>query len=127
MKYYTCTRVEVAGRARAGRADRLYGRRRLRTVRRGKPAPALWNALLEAGKSEGLEPAGLGARDMLRLEAGMPLYGFDRTPQERADGAVALGDARQRLLGELARRTLAHVDARASSRALGAAIRPPPR
>ncbi|QSX34452.1 glycine cleavage system aminomethyltransferase GcvT [Shewanella avicenniae] len=36
-------------------------------------APALWQALLEAG----VKPAGLGARDTLRLEAGMNLYGQD--------------------------------------------------
>lgn len=37
----------------------------------------IWNALLEAGKAHGLKPAGLGCRDTLRLEAGMPLYGND--------------------------------------------------
>jgi aminomethyltransferase len=34
----------------------------------------LWDALLEAGKPQGLLPAGLGARDTLRLEAGYALY-----------------------------------------------------
>lgn len=38
-------------------------------------AGRLWDALLEAGAGAGLIPAGLGARDTLRLEAGMPLYG----------------------------------------------------
>jgi aminomethyltransferase len=38
-------------------------------------APALWEALLEAGEGSGLVPAGLACRDSLRLEAGMPLYG----------------------------------------------------
>ena len=36
-----------------------------------------WHALLEAGKPEGTLPCGLGARNTLRLEAGMLLYGHD--------------------------------------------------
>lgn len=44
-------------------------------------APRLWDALLEAGKAEGLVPCGLGARDTLRLEAGMPLYGHELTEE----------------------------------------------
>ena len=38
---------------------------------------ALWNALLEAGRAVGLLPCGLGARNTLRLEAGMRLYGHE--------------------------------------------------
>jgi aminomethyltransferase len=38
-------------------------------------APALWNALLEAGRDEGLVPCGLGERDTLRFESALPLYG----------------------------------------------------
>ena len=39
--------------------------------------PKLWNLLLETGKEQGLIPCGLGARDTLRLEAAMPLYGHE--------------------------------------------------
>lgn len=40
-------------------------------------AEAVWEQLLLAGKSQGLLPAGLGARDTLRLEAGFALYGHE--------------------------------------------------
>ena len=40
-------------------------------------AASLWNLLLEAGGEDGLIPCGLGARDTLRLEAAMPLYGHE--------------------------------------------------
>jgi len=40
-------------------------------------APKLWDLLLESGGDEGLIPCGLGARDTLRLEAAMPLYGHE--------------------------------------------------
>jgi aminomethyltransferase len=40
-------------------------------------AGTLWDLLLEAGATHGLVPAGLGARDTLRLEAGLRLYGQD--------------------------------------------------
>ena len=49
-------------------------------------AEEMWDTLLEAGKEEGLVPCGLGARDTLRMEAAMPLYGHemndDITPLE---------------------------------------------
>ncbi len=55
-------------------------------------AVAVWRRLLEVGGPEGLVPAGLGARDSLRLEMGYPLYGNDldeaHTPLEAGLGWV---------------------------------------
>lgn len=64
-------------------------------------APGLWEALLQAGSGPvpGPVPAGLAARDTLRLEAGMPLHGHELTrethPAEAGVGrAVQLADGR---------------------------------
>nr|WP_143242310.1 glycine cleavage system aminomethyltransferase GcvT [Bhargavaea cecembensis] len=48
-------------------------------------ARALWTEILRAGEPDGLLPAGLGARDTLRFEAGLPLYG-----QELSDSVSPL-------------------------------------
>ncbi len=57
---------------------------------------ALWDALLAAGAPHGLVPAGLAARDTLRLEAGMPLYGhelsLDMVPGQAGLGRVVAID-----------------------------------
>ncbi len=60
-------------------------------------AAHVWNALLDAGRDDGLIPAGLGARDSLRLEVGYILYGNDlderRTPLEANLGWVVKLDS----------------------------------
>ncbi len=57
-------------------------------------ATALWDALRGAGEPFGLVPCGLAARDTLRLEAGMPLYGhelgFDIAPAQAGLGRVVV-------------------------------------
>lgn len=59
-------------------------------------APALWDELLATGAEHGLVPAGLAARDTLRLEAGMPLYGHelsrDIVPAQAGLGRVVAAD-----------------------------------
>ncbi|MBT2474811.1 glycine cleavage system protein T [Microbacterium sp. ISL-103] len=63
---------------------------------RAADASALWDALLEAGEAHGLVPAGLAARDTLRLEAGMPLYGHELSretkPSQAGLGRVVVAD-----------------------------------
>lgn len=44
-------------------------------------AVELWDKILEAGSEEGLVPAGLGARDTLRFEVALPLYGQELSPE----------------------------------------------
>lgn len=46
-----------------------------------KAAIAIWNLLLKEGKEDGLIPCGLGARDTLRLEAKLCLYGQELSPE----------------------------------------------
>jgi aminomethyltransferase len=75
-------------------------------------AARLWEALLEGGRAEGLVPAGLGARDSLRLESAYRLYGSDMddetTPLEAGLGWVVKLDkgefiGRDALLAQRAR------------------------
>jgi aminomethyltransferase len=49
----------------------------LELIVRKEDAPRVWENILMAGRNLGIKPAGLGARDTLRLEAGMPLYGHE--------------------------------------------------
>lgn len=73
-------------------------------------AGVVWDTLMEAGAGAGLVPAGLGSRDTLRLEAGMPLYGqeLDRatTPFEAGLGRVVKFDKPGDFVGRSALETM---------------------
>src|SRR2546427_4745409 len=78
-------------------------------------APVLWRALVDTGSPDGLVPAGLGARDTLRLEAGYMLYGNDidetTTPLEAPLGWTIKFEkgefiGREALLAQKERRTV---------------------
>ena len=74
-------------------------------------AEELWDALQAAGGPLGMVPVGLGARDTLRLEAGMPLYGNDldtsTNPYEAGLGSVVKLDKPEDFVGRAALRKIA--------------------
>ncbi|GAC1654903.1 MAG: glycine cleavage system aminomethyltransferase GcvT [Vulcanimicrobiaceae bacterium] len=77
MKYYFCSRGAVYGKSAIIARTGYTGEDGFELFVDAADAGAIWNRLLQEKKAAGLEPAGLGARDVLRLEAGMPLYGHE--------------------------------------------------
>jgi aminomethyltransferase len=77
IKYYWFSTGEVAGVAGTISRTGYTGEDGFEVFVPPAAAERVWNAILQAGKSAGVVPAGLGARDTLRLEAGMRLYGND--------------------------------------------------
>lgn len=79
-RYYTfIENAEVAGISCLLSQTGYTGEHGYELYCRTEDAEALWDALMQAGESYGLVPCGLGARDTLRLEAAMPLYGHEMT------------------------------------------------
>jgi aminomethyltransferase len=77
IKYYWFTTGEVAGvRATISRTG-YTGEDGFEVFVPPASAERVWDAILQAGRPAGVVPAGLGARDTLRLEAAMRLYGND--------------------------------------------------
>jgi aminomethyltransferase len=79
VKYYHFMEATVAGVHCIASRTGYTGEDGFELYHAASDAPALAEALLNAGASRGLELAGLGARDSLRLEAGYPLYGHEIT------------------------------------------------
>jgi aminomethyltransferase len=106
LRYYAIAEGTVAGIpalvARTGYTGEDGFEVFVDTARAGE----LWDALMAAGAGHGLAPIGLGARDTLRLEAGMPLYGneLDRTtnPFEANLGRVVKFDKPGDFIGRAA-------------------------
>ncbi len=106
VKYYSGYRGTVAGQpvllARTG----YTGEDGFELFTPPEGAEALWRALAAAGAGDGLVPAGLAARDTLRLEAGMPLYGNELTaevtPFDAGLGRVVVFDKPDDFVGRAA-------------------------
>jgi aminomethyltransferase len=81
IRYYGFAKGEVSGRGAIVSRTGYTGEDGFELYVAPDDAAAIWDALLDAGRPDGLVPAGLGARDTLRLEAAMALYGheLDRT------------------------------------------------
>jgi len=81
VRFYRFATGEVAGRSAILSRTGYTGEDGFELYLDPEDAPAIWDLLLESGEPDGLVPAGLGARDTLRLEAGLALYGheIDRT------------------------------------------------
>ncbi len=92
LKYYRFEFAEVCGhRAMVARTG-YTGEDGFEVYCDPAVAPEIWRAILAEGRPKGLLPAGLGARDTLRFEAGMSLYGNDiddtTTPLEAGLGWI---------------------------------------
>jgi aminomethyltransferase len=106
LKYYASYRAVLAGRevllARTG----YTGEDGFEIFAAPDDAVDLWTAISAAGADYGLQPAGLAARDTLRLEAGMPLYGHelskDVTPFDAGLGRVVRFDKPADFVGRAA-------------------------
>ncbi len=77
LRYYRFTQARVAGVPALVARTGYTGEDGFELYLPWNEAPRVWEALLEAGAPHGILPAGLGARDSLRLEVGYPLCGND--------------------------------------------------
>lgn len=81
LKYYFCAEAHVYGKRAIVARTGYTGEDGFEMFLDAGDAGEVWDSLLRDGADAGLVAAGLGARDVLRLEAGMPLYGHELTEQ----------------------------------------------
>ena len=96
LRYFGCAETTFRGERLVLARTGYTGERGFELFCDARLAGDLWDAILGAGEVEGIEPCGLGARDVLRLEMGYPLHGQDigpdRSPLEAGlSWAVAMG------------------------------------
>lgn len=80
IKYFRFIQGQVAGCDSIVSRTGYTGEDGFEIYIKTEDACKLWNELLDKGKPLGLAPIGLGARDTLRFEAGLPLYGHELSP-----------------------------------------------
>ena len=106
LRYYAIAGGEVAGIAAQVARTGYTGEDGFEVFVETDRTAELWDALLDAARSVDGVPVGLGARDTLRLEAGMPLYGneLDRqtTPFDAGLGRVVKLDKPDDFVGRTA-------------------------
>lgn len=77
LAYYHAAESRIAGHGGVVSRTGYTGEDGVELIVDAAAVVSLWESLLERGAGQGVLPAGLGARDTLRLEAGMPLYGHE--------------------------------------------------
>jgi aminomethyltransferase len=106
LRYYAIAAAEVAGVPAHVARTGYTGEDGFEVFVEWPRAVEVWDALVDAGSTDGLALCGLGARDTLRLEAGMPLYGseLDRqtNPFEAGLGRIVRFDKDEPFVGQVA-------------------------
>jgi aminomethyltransferase len=110
LKNYTATRATVAGKAAAVSRTGYTGEDGVEIIVAKADAEPVWAAIHATGTPRGLAACGLGARDTLRLEAGMPLYGHELLA-DSDPFAIGLGLAFNLDAADGSRRTFPGIDA----------------
>ncbi|MEM6469884.1 MAG: glycine cleavage system aminomethyltransferase GcvT [Planctomycetota bacterium] len=77
LKYYQATITDQFSKPVIVSRTGYTGEDGIELIVRAEEATRVWENVLLAGRDLGFAPAGLGARDTLRMEAGMPLYGHE--------------------------------------------------